>query len=59
MLHDPEHKKVYTTGSQTQVPIFFTGVIKVDNAEIEVLDSDLGIVDTKRKYVYILVLFVS
>ncbi|OAY34613.1 dolichyl-diphosphooligosaccharide--protein glycosyltransferase subunit 2 [Manihot esculenta] len=49
VLHDPEHKKVYTTGSQTQVPIFFTGVIKVDNAEIEVLDSDLGIVDTKRK----------
>ncbi|KAJ9176456.1 hypothetical protein P3X46_011765 [Hevea brasiliensis] len=49
VLHDPEHKKIYTMGSQTQVPIFLTGVIKVDNAEIEVLDSDLGIVETKNK----------
>ncbi|KAI3830705.1 hypothetical protein MKX03_009906 [Papaver bracteatum] len=40
-LHDSEHKKIYATGGQTQVPIFFTGLIKVDHTEIAVLDSDL------------------
>ncbi|KAJ9169628.1 hypothetical protein P3X46_017795 [Hevea brasiliensis] len=49
VLHDPEHNKVYAMGGQTQVPIFFTGVIKVENPEIKVLDSDLGIVETKMK----------
>ncbi|KAG8640205.1 hypothetical protein MANES_13G035300v8 [Manihot esculenta] len=49
VLHEPEHKKIYATESQTQVPIFFKGVVKVDNPEIEVLDSDLEIVETKNK----------
>ncbi|XP_042505323.1 dolichyl-diphosphooligosaccharide--protein glycosyltransferase subunit 2 [Macadamia integrifolia] len=49
VLHDPEHKKIYATGGQSQVPIFFTGVIKINNAEIVVLDSDLGSVETKQK----------
>lgn len=49
VLHDPEHAEVYTLGSQTDVTVFFTGVVKVDKAEIGVLDSDLGIVETQRK----------
>ncbi|KAJ9696950.1 hypothetical protein PVL29_008941 [Vitis rotundifolia] len=49
LLHDPEHQKIYATGSRTRVPIIVTGVIKVDTAEIVILDSDLGSVETKRK----------
>uniref|UniRef100_A0A2P2LYJ5 Dolichyl-diphosphooligosaccharide--protein glycosyltransferase subunit 2 n=3 Tax=Rhizophora mucronata TaxID=61149 RepID=A0A2P2LYJ5_RHIMU len=49
ILHDPEHRNVYTSGSQTEVPIFVTGAIKVDNAEIAVLDSDLGSIETQKK----------
>lgn len=49
LLHDQELKKVYATGGRTKVPIHVTGVIKVDNAEIVVLDSDLGSVETKKK----------
>nr|CAN64864.1 hypothetical protein VITISV_007970 [Vitis vinifera] len=49
LLHDPEHEKIYATGSRTRVPIIITGVIKVDTAEIVILDSDLGSVETKRK----------
>lgn len=50
MLHDQEHKKVYATGGRTKVPIYVTGVIEVDNAEIAVLDSDLGNLETQKKY---------
>lgn len=42
---------MYATGGQTQVPVFVTGLIKIDNAEIAVLDSDLGSVETQKKYV--------
>ncbi|KAJ4834293.1 hypothetical protein Tsubulata_028303 [Turnera subulata] len=49
ILHDPEHKNLYATGSQTRVPIFITGLIRVDNAEITVLDSDLGSIETQKK----------
>lgn len=51
MLHDAEHKKIYATGGRTKVPIFVTGVMQVDNAKIAVLDSDLGSVETQKKYV--------
>lgn len=51
MLHDPEHKKTYAAGGRTKVPIFVKGVVKVDNAKIAVLDSDLGSVETEKKYV--------
>ncbi|EXB88375.1 Dolichyl-diphosphooligosaccharide--protein glycosyltransferase subunit 2 [Morus notabilis] len=50
VLHDSEHEKVYATGGQTQVPVFITGIIKVDNAEIVVLDSDLGSVESQKNY---------
>ncbi|KDP26516.1 hypothetical protein JCGZ_17674 [Jatropha curcas] len=49
VLHDPEQAKVYTLGSETEVPVFFTGVVEVDNAEIEVLDSDHGLAESQRK----------
>jgi hypothetical protein len=29
-----------------------TGIIEVDTAEIAVLDSDLGSIETKKKYVF-------
>ncbi|XP_038693279.1 dolichyl-diphosphooligosaccharide--protein glycosyltransferase subunit 2-like isoform X1 [Tripterygium wilfordii] len=41
VLHDSEHKKVYATGGHTQIPIFVTGFIITENAEIAVLESDL------------------
>lgn len=55
MLHDSDSEKVYATGGQIRVPIYVTGVIKVGNAEIAVLDSDLGNVETHKTYVSILV----
>ncbi|GAB4861997.1 proteasome regulatory particle base subunit [Ancistrocladus abbreviatus] len=45
-LHE-DHSNTYATGGQIRVPIYITGAIKVDGAEIAVLDSDLGSVDTK------------
>ena len=52
VLHDSDHKNLYATGGQTRIPIFVTGVIEVDSAEIAVLDSDLGSIETKKKYVF-------
>ncbi|CAN1245131.1 Dolichyl-diphosphooligosaccharide--protein glycosyltransferase subunit 2 [Linum grandiflorum] len=49
VFHDPEHNNVYTAGSKTEVPVFVTGVVKVGNAEIAVLDSDLGSIETQKK----------
>ncbi|XVE77941.1 hypothetical protein DITRI_Ditri13aG0104500 [Diplodiscus trichospermus] len=49
VLHEPEHEKVYVTGSQTKVEIFVTGLIKIENAEITVLDSDLESIETQKK----------
>ncbi|KAH8515304.1 hypothetical protein H0E87_003956 [Populus deltoides] len=48
VLHDPDHLNLYATGGQTRIPIFVTGVVKVDSAEISVLDSDLGSTETKK-----------
>lgn len=59
MLHDSVNKEVYTTGGQTQVPIFVTGIIKIDNAEIAVLDSDLGSIETQKKYVIFFYLIIQ
>ena len=57
MLHEPEHEKVYATGSQTKVPKFVTGLIKIENAEITVIDSDLGSIETQKKYVVYFFIF--
>ncbi|KAJ0110539.1 hypothetical protein Patl1_01758 [Pistacia atlantica] len=49
VLHDSEQQSVYATGTEAQIPIFVTGLIKIDNAEIAVLDSDHGSVETQKK----------
>ncbi|XP_017649927.1 dolichyl-diphosphooligosaccharide--protein glycosyltransferase subunit 2-like [Gossypium arboreum] len=49
VLHELEHEKIYITGGQKKVPIFVSGLIKIENAEIAVLDSDLGSIETQKK----------
>uniref|UniRef100_A0A9I9DX10 Dolichyl-diphosphooligosaccharide--protein glycosyltransferase subunit 2 n=1 Tax=Cucumis melo TaxID=3656 RepID=A0A9I9DX10_CUCME len=49
VLHDSEHMDIYATGGKIQVPIYISGVVKIENAEIAVLDSDLGSVETQKK----------
>ncbi|XP_011628169.1 dolichyl-diphosphooligosaccharide--protein glycosyltransferase subunit 2, partial [Amborella trichopoda] len=49
LLHDSEQSKVYTTGGRTKASIVVTGIIKIDNAELAVLDSDVGSVETLKK----------
>lgn len=56
-LHDSEHEKVYATGGRRKVPIYVTGVVNVENSEVVVLDSDLGSVETKKKWDLILFVF--
>ncbi|KAI3460965.1 hypothetical protein Pfo_017628 [Paulownia fortunei] len=48
-LDDPEHKKNYAIGGRTKVPIHVSGVIKIDDAEIVILDSDLGSIESQKK----------
>ncbi|KAI3916403.1 hypothetical protein MKW92_029009 [Papaver armeniacum] len=48
-LHDSDHKKIYASIGQTQVSLFFTGLIKVANTEIAVLDSDLQSIGSTLK----------
>ncbi|KAL2892582.1 Dolichyl-diphosphooligosaccharide--protein glycosyltransferase subunit 2 [Bienertia sinuspersici] len=48
-LNDPSQSDVYAIGSRTSVNIYFTGEVKVENAEISVLDSDLGNVESQKK----------
>ncbi|KAA3458707.1 dolichyl-diphosphooligosaccharide--protein glycosyltransferase subunit 2-like [Gossypium australe] len=49
VLHESNHEEVYFTGSQTKVPISVTGLIKIENSEIAVLDSDLGSIESQKK----------
>ncbi|GKV01830.1 hypothetical protein SLEP1_g14348 [Rubroshorea leprosula] len=49
VLHELEPEEVYATGDQTKVPIFVTGIVKIENAEIAVLDSDLGSIETQKQ----------
>ncbi|KAH9785364.1 Dolichyl-diphosphooligosaccharide--protein glycosyltransferase subunit 2 [Citrus sinensis] len=49
LVQDSEQQTVYATGTLTQVPIYVTGLIKIENAKIAVLDSDLGSVETQKK----------
>lgn len=48
VLHDSGTENVYATGGQIHVPIYVTGIIEVSNAEIAVLDSDLGSAKTQK-----------
>ncbi|WVY97551.1 hypothetical protein V8G54_029702 [Vigna mungo] len=49
VLHDSGSEKVYTTGGQIHVPIYVTGFIEINDAEITVADSDLGRAQTQKK----------
>ncbi|XP_010449112.1 PREDICTED: dolichyl-diphosphooligosaccharide--protein glycosyltransferase subunit 2 [Camelina sativa] len=49
VLDDSANEKVYITEAQTKVPIAATGVISIENAEIAVLDSDIGSVESQKK----------
>lgn len=40
---------IYATGGRIRVPIYVSGVVKIENAEIAVLDSDLGSIETQKK----------
>lgn len=47
--HNVEHGKTYSAGGQVQVLITITGVIKISNSEIAVLDTDTGSAETLKK----------
>ncbi|KAF5190155.1 Dolichyl-diphosphooligosaccharide--protein glycosyltransferase subunit [Thalictrum thalictroides] len=49
LLQDPGQKQIYATGGQTHIPVYVTGFITVDSAEIAVLDNDLGSIETKKE----------
>ncbi|KOM35242.1 hypothetical protein LR48_Vigan02g139200 [Vigna angularis] len=49
VLHDSGSEKVFATGGQIHVPIYVTGFIKINNAEITVADSDPGRAQTQKK----------
>lgn len=51
VLKDSDTRSNYATGGQISVSIYITGVVKMGNAEIAVLDSDLGSIETQKKYV--------
>ncbi|KAG9452056.1 hypothetical protein H6P81_004960 [Aristolochia fimbriata] len=48
-FHDPEYKKAYATGGRTKAPVYVTGLIRIDKAEVAILDSDAGHVETVKK----------
>ncbi|KAL6516182.1 hypothetical protein OROGR_019487 [Orobanche gracilis] len=48
VFEDPKNRKNYATGGRTKVPIHVTGAIKINSAEIAVLDSDLGNAETQK-----------
>ncbi|CAH2078395.1 unnamed protein product [Thlaspi arvense] len=49
LLDDSAHEKIYITEARTKVPISATGAISIENAEIAVLDSDIGSVESQKK----------
>ncbi|KAI3824192.1 hypothetical protein L1987_05642 [Smallanthus sonchifolius] len=48
VLSDPEDKRKFATGGRTKVPVHVTGVVKVDDAKVAVLEGD--IVESEKKY---------
>lgn len=48
-LHDPENMNTYATGGHTSVMAFITGSIKIDKAEIGILESSAGSSETLEK----------
>jgi len=50
LLDESANEKGYITEAQTKVPIAATGAIGIENAEIAVLDSDVGSIESQKKY---------
>ncbi|KAL9255710.1 Dolichyl-diphosphooligosaccharide--protein glycosyltransferase subunit 2-like protein [Drosera capensis] len=48
-LPDADISNFYATGGITKVSIYLTGLTKLEGAEIAILDSDHGSIDTKNK----------
>ncbi|XP_010934313.2 dolichyl-diphosphooligosaccharide--protein glycosyltransferase subunit 2 [Elaeis guineensis] len=48
-LHDPENVNTYATGGRTSLMSFVTGSIKIDKAEIGILESGAGGSETLQK----------
>ncbi|CAN6485747.1 unnamed protein product [Victoria cruziana] len=48
-LDDPEQGKAYSTGGQIRATIYVTGLIKIDEAEIAILDGDNGEAESANK----------
>ncbi|KAF2540468.1 hypothetical protein F2Q68_00029619 [Brassica cretica] len=49
LVDESANEKAYITEAQTKVPIAATGAITIENAEIAVLDSDVGSVESQKK----------
>ncbi|KAL0659466.1 hypothetical protein Bca4012_080051 [Brassica carinata] len=49
LLDESANEKGYITEAQTKVPIAATGAIGIENAEIAVLDSDVGSIESQKK----------
>ncbi|CAN6879039.1 unnamed protein product [Brassica oleracea] len=49
LLDESAIEKGYITQAQTKVPIAATGAIGIENAEISVLDSDVGSIESQKK----------
>ncbi|KAL0737963.1 hypothetical protein Bca4012_014173 [Brassica carinata] len=49
LLDESANEKAYITEAQTKVHIAATGAISIENAEIAVLDSDVGSVESQKK----------
>ncbi|KAJ4899830.1 Dolichyl-diphosphooligosaccharide--protein glycosyltransferase subunit 2 [Raphanus sativus] len=48
LLDESANEKAYITEAQTKVPIAATGAISIENAEIAILDSDVGSVESQK-----------
>ncbi|KAK4801033.1 hypothetical protein SAY86_021520 [Trapa natans] len=49
VFHNSKDGKIYATGGQTKVPVYVSGAIKIEKAEIFVLDSDIGSIGTRKQ----------
>lgn len=48
-LHDSSLVSTYATGGQTRATAFLTGIIKIEKAELAILNSDIGNAEATQK----------
>ncbi|MQM02164.1 hypothetical protein Taro_034926 [Colocasia esculenta] len=56
VLDESEHANTYAAGVRVQVPVLITGFIKIDGAELSVLDANGESVESKQKCWFVQVL---